>query len=78
MRRPREVMCTWDNDASVWVATSDDVPGLAVEAGSIDALLARLKVVIPELLELNGVETEEVVSFTLLTQDVACRGTRTG
>ena len=28
---------TWDSEASVWVATSDDVPGLVLESGSFDA-----------------------------------------
>ena len=27
-----EVSAFWDHEASVWVATSDDVPGLATEA----------------------------------------------
>jgi predicted RNase H-like HicB family nuclease len=38
----------------VWVATSDDVPGLATGADTLDALVDKLKVVIPELLEANG------------------------
>ena len=28
----------WDDDASVWVATSDDIPGLVLESGSFDVL----------------------------------------
>lgn len=44
---------TWDSEASVWVATSDDVPGLVLESGSFDALIERLKYAVPELLELN-------------------------
>jgi len=44
----------WDNEATVWVATSDDVPGLVLEHGSFDALIERVKIAIPELLELNG------------------------
>jgi predicted RNase H-like HicB family nuclease len=49
------VHCTWDADAAVWVAESDDVPGLATGADTLDALIEKLKVVIPELLEANGV-----------------------
>lgn len=48
------VKMTWDGEADVWVATSDDVPGLVLESGSFDALLERIKYAIPELLELNG------------------------
>jgi len=45
---------TWDNDAQVWIATSDDVPGLVLESGSFDALLERTRFAVPELLELNN------------------------
>jgi predicted RNase H-like HicB family nuclease len=44
----------WDEEALVWIATSDDVPGLATEHHSFDALVEKLKVIIPELLEANG------------------------
>lgn len=47
------VHCTWDPEAAVWVATSDDVPGLATGADTLDGLVEKLKVVIPELLEAN-------------------------
>lgn len=45
------VNALWDDDAKVWVATSDDVPGLVTEAPSFDALVQKLKVMIPELLD---------------------------
>ena len=44
----------WDEEASVWVATSEDVPGLVLESGSFDALKERVKIAIPELLSLNN------------------------
>lgn len=31
----------WDSEADVWIATSDDVPGLVLESGSIDALMEK-------------------------------------
>ena len=43
----------WDNEACVWVATSDDIPGLVLESGSFDALLERTRFAVPELLSLN-------------------------
>ena len=43
----------WDSEACVWVATSDDVPGLVLESDSFNAIIERLHYVIPELLELN-------------------------
>ncbi|MDR0948196.1 MAG: DUF1902 domain-containing protein [Lachnospiraceae bacterium] len=51
----------WDSDASVWVATSEDVPGLVLESGSFDALVERVRFAIPELLELNGIEHSDTI-----------------
>lgn len=45
---------TWDNEENVWIAQSDDVPGLILESGSCDALIERVRYAIPELLELNN------------------------
>src|SRR4051794_31681329 len=42
-----------DSEAGVWVATSDDVPGLVTEVETPDKLQRKLLVMIPELLELN-------------------------
>ncbi len=50
----------WDAEASVWIATSDDVPGLALESGSYDLLVERVRYAAPELLEMNGLEFETV------------------
>ena len=48
------VNAEWDSEAKVWVATSDDVPGLVTEADTVEALTEKLSVMIPELLEANG------------------------
>ena len=47
------VNAEWDREAKVWVATSDDVPGLITEADTVEALTEKLSVMIPELLEAN-------------------------
>lgn len=52
---------TWDNEANVWTATSDDIPGLVLESGSFDALLERTKSAIPELLDLNNPATKPLL-----------------
>ena len=57
------VNLTWDPEASVWVATSDDIPGLVLESGSFDALLDRVRFAAPELLELNSTERPVLLSF---------------
>lgn len=44
---------TWDDEAVVWIATSNDIPGLVLESGSYNALVERTRFAIPELLSLN-------------------------
>ena len=53
MNQTYVVRAEWDAEAQVWVATSDDVPGLATEAETVEALDAKLKLLVPELLEAN-------------------------
>ena len=48
-----------DDDAAVWIATSDDVPGLVLESGSLDALIEKVRFAVPELLELNASAVSE-------------------
>lgn len=55
--QPSEVfglLAEWDGQAGVWVATSEDVPGLVTEAETVEALMEKLRVLVPELLELNA------------------------
>jgi predicted RNase H-like HicB family nuclease len=59
----------WDDEARVWVAESDDVPGLATGATTLESLLEKLEVIIPELLELNAPEVPRgEVQFSLNVQ----------
>ena len=51
---------SWDDEASVWIAESQDVPGLILESGSFDALVERVKTAVPDLLELNGPDHAQV------------------
>jgi hypothetical protein len=46
----------WDNEADVWIATSEDVQGLVLESGSADALIERVKFAITELMKPDGQE----------------------
>jgi len=48
------VQAFWDDEAQVWVASSDDVPGLVTEAETMELLLDKLRRLIPELLQANG------------------------
>lgn len=51
---PYEIAVEWDEDERVWVASSEDVPGLATGAHTLEEMIERLKIVIPELLVENG------------------------
>jgi hypothetical protein len=55
------IKAIWDSEAEVWVAESEDVPGLVTEADTIEALTAKLRKMIPELLFLNNIVAAEYV-----------------
>ena len=48
------VFLEWDSEASVWIATSEDLPSLVLECPNCDSLKERVSKAIPELLELSG------------------------
>lgn len=48
------VTAQWDGESNMWVATSEDIPGLVTEAGTLDELLERVLAVTPELMDDNG------------------------
>lgn len=52
------IIFTWDDEADVWIATSNDIPGLVLESGSFDALVERTRFAVPELLALNPSGTQ--------------------
>jgi predicted RNase H-like HicB family nuclease len=52
------VNAIWDTDNKVWVAESEDVPGLATGADTLEELIEKLKVAIPEMLAENGIPFE--------------------
>ena len=57
------VIASWDSEADVWIAVSDDIPGLVLESGSLDALMERVRFAVPELLELNGTPQNPISLF---------------
>ena len=50
----------WDDEAGVYVATSEDVYGFATEAPTLDKLKDRVLAILPELIEANGFVAEGV------------------
>jgi hypothetical protein len=55
MARPIVVHADWDPEAEVWVATTQDIKGLVIEAESIEALRAKLPGMVINLLQETGV-----------------------
>lgn len=49
------VHAMWDDEARVWVASSDDIDGLAVEAATMEALEKNVLNAITDLIEMNNV-----------------------
>jgi predicted RNase H-like HicB family nuclease len=49
------VKAEWDDESATWVAEGEDVPGLVTGADTFEALIEKLRVMVPEMLELNGV-----------------------
>jgi hypothetical protein len=66
--KPLFIRAEWDEEAMVWVATSDDVPGLATESVTMEDLIEKLKVMIPELLMANNTVIEGEVPFEIITR----------
>lgn len=61
------IKLAYDKEADVWIATSDDVKGLALESGSLDALIQKVKTAVPELLELNSnIKNQKITIHFLL------------
>lgn len=58
---------SWDNEASVWTATSNDIPGFALKSSSFHTLLERTRAAFPELLTLYF-SIQSPVSLTFVSE----------
>lgn len=56
----KHVHASYDPDARVWWAESDDVPGLVSEAPTLEGLMDRVTAVVGELLAANGTAPDQV------------------
>jgi hypothetical protein len=68
MSRDIDIQARWDGEASVWIATSRDVPGLVVEAGTWPQMIEEVRLVLPELLEVRG-EKGKDISLTFKAEE---------
>lgn len=65
-----KIKFTWDKEAGVWIATSDDVPGLVLEDESVDTLIKETQLAVPTLLALNNKPKDNVMlDFITLRQE---------
>lgn len=64
------VNITWDEEANVWTAISNDIPGLVLECGSYDVLIERFKNAIPEILEANHLPKASLINYISVRQDI--------
>jgi hypothetical protein len=48
------VTVLWDEEAALWAVVDSNVPGLNAEAATQVEMIALLQIMIPELVELNG------------------------
>ena len=60
MARPIVIRADWDPEAEVWVAESPDLPALVTEAESIEALRAKLKVILPDIIDFDAGGTQPI------------------
>jgi predicted RNase H-like HicB family nuclease len=67
-KKPYFIRAEWDDEANVFVASSEDVPGLATEGETLEGLIEKLKIMIPELLEANGMDVGLETSFEVFTR----------
>ena len=45
------ISAAWDDEAKVWYVRKSDIPGLATEADTLEALQQRVRDIIPDLLD---------------------------
>jgi hypothetical protein len=66
--RSLTIRARWDREASVWIATSEDVHGLVVEADTWPRMIEEVELVLPDLLELLG-HGPEKLSLTFIAEE---------
>jgi len=62
-----KVRADWDDEAKVWVAEGVNLPGLVTEADTVELLLDKLRVMIPELLAYDRELAREFLSEIRVT-----------
>ena len=65
------VVIAFDDEAQKWYAQNDDIP-IILEDASLDALIKRVKLAAPEMLQINNMQHKGMrLSFKIESQAVA-------
>jgi len=56
----------WDKEAYAWVAISDDMPLVLESSDSIEILIERVKLAVPELLSLNKLTIHKPITLSFI------------
>lgn len=48
-----KIFLYWDDESDRWYTKTDDVPGMALDSGSFDALIEKVRLITPDMLEAN-------------------------
>ena len=43
----------WSDDSNKWYTETDDIPGMVLESNSFDALVEKVQLIAPDMLEAN-------------------------
>ena len=63
-----KVKISWDDEAKVWLANCEEIP-LAMEDGSLDKLMYRVKIAAPELIEINNLPKYDSIFMNLAQRE---------
>ena len=77
MQDEYQVKIEYDNEAGVWIATSDNVIGLILESEFLDKLIEKVVNAVPELVEFNNLPNYRLINFSMQKLEIVKKAQRT-
>ena len=66
-----KIKLIWNADDKIWYSESlDDRFGLTLESGSVDVLIERVRMAVPEMLEMINCKDDICLSFEIERKDI--------
>ena len=62
-----DIKILWDDESRSWYTETDDVPGMVLDSNSFDALIEKVQLIAPDMLEENC-NYVGPIHFTFTTQ----------